>query len=161
MLKLEEIHELLKAVDQSNIQELEYENEGFKLSLKKGAATAPAAAPISYVSQPSVAAETVQLEAVPSGNKEVQGGAPERDTSGLHKISSPMVGTFYSSPSPDADSFVSVGSKVKADTVVCIVEAMKLMNEIEAEISGEIVEILVENGQLVEYGQDLFLVKPE
>ena len=72
-----------------------------------------------------------------------------------------MVGTFYHSPSPDVDPYVKVGSKVSKDSIVCIVEAMKLFNEIEAEVNGEIVEILVKNGQLVEYGQPLFLVKPE
>ncbi|NBC11507.1 MAG: acetyl-CoA carboxylase biotin carboxyl carrier protein, partial [Planctomycetes bacterium] len=75
-------------------------------------------------------------------------------------IDSPMVGTFYASPSPDADAFVAVGSKVKPDTVVCIVEAMKVFNEIKAEAAGEIVEILVENGAAVEYGQPLFRIKP-
>ena len=72
-----------------------------------------------------------------------------------------MVGTFYHSPSPDMDAYVKVGSKVSNDSIVCIVEAMKLFNEIEAEVNGEIVEILVKNGQLVEFGQPLFLVKPE
>lgn len=72
-----------------------------------------------------------------------------------------MVGTFYESPSPGAASFVSKGSSIKEKTIVCIIEAMKLMNEIEAEVKGEIVEVLVENGQLVEYGQPLFKVKPE
>ncbi len=83
------------------------------------------------------------------------------DTSNLHKITSPMVGTFYQSPSPDQDVYVKVGSKVSEGSIVCIVEAMKLFNEIEAEVNGEIVEILVKDGQLVEYGQPLFLVKPE
>ena len=83
------------------------------------------------------------------------------EDAGLHKIVSPMVGTFYQSPSPDVDAYVKVGSKVAKDSIVCIVEAMKLFNEIEAEVDGEIVEILVKNGQLVEYGQPLFLVKPE
>ena len=84
-----------------------------------------------------------------------------RRSSSLHKITSPMVGTFYQSPSPDVDAYVKVGSKVSKDSIVCIVEAMKLFNEIEAEVNGEIVEILVKDGQLVEYGQPLFLVKPE
>jgi acetyl-CoA carboxylase biotin carboxyl carrier protein len=83
------------------------------------------------------------------------------DTSDLHKITSPMVGTFYASPSPDADAYVKVGSKVSKDSIVCIVEAMKLFNEIEAEVNGEIVEVLAKDGQLVEYGQPLFLVKAE
>lgn len=79
----------------------------------------------------------------------------------LHKITSPMVGTFYASSSPEADPYVTSGSKVKENSVVCIVEAMKLFNEIEAEVKGEIVEVLAENGQLVEFGQPLFLVKAE
>ncbi|PWG67687.1 acetyl-CoA carboxylase biotin carboxyl carrier protein, partial [Enterobacter mori] len=79
----------------------------------------------------------------------------------LHKITSPMVGTFYASSSPEAGPYVTAGSKVNENTVVCIVEAMKLFNEIEAEVKGEIDEVLVENGQLVEYGQPLFLVKAE
>jgi len=83
------------------------------------------------------------------------------DTANLHKIISPMVGTFYSSPTPDADEYVKAGSKVSKDSIVCIVEAMKLFNEIEAEVNGEVIEVLVKNGQLVEYGQPLFLVKPE
>lgn len=77
----------------------------------------------------------------------------------LHKITSPMVGTFYSSSSPDTPPYVSVGDRVSKDSIVCIVEAMKLFNEIDADVEGEIVEILVNNGQLVEYGQPLFLVK--
>ncbi|MDB4868205.1 MAG: accB, partial [Cohnella sp.] len=83
------------------------------------------------------------------------------DTSHLHRITSPMVGTFYHSPSPDAAPFVNVGDRVSDKSVVCILEAMKLMNPLEAEVKGQIVEILVENGQLVEFGQPLFLVKPE
>jgi acetyl-CoA carboxylase biotin carboxyl carrier protein len=78
---------------------------------------------------------------------------------GLHKITSPIVGTYYQSPSPDAPSFVKVGDKVSPDTVVCIIEAMKLMNEIQAEISGEVVKIYVENGQPVEFGEPLFAIK--
>ena len=83
------------------------------------------------------------------------------DDSSLHKITSPMVGTFYQAPSPDAPAYVKAGDRVGEESIVCIVEAMKLFNEIEAEIKGEIVEILVQDGQLVEYGQPLFLVKPE
>ena len=93
---------------------------------------------------------------------------PEHDTrqtatedTSLHKIVSPMVGTFYRAPAPDTDPYVQVGDRVQENTVVCIVEAMKLMNEIEAEVTGEIVEVLAENGQLVEYGQPLFLVKKD
>lgn len=77
----------------------------------------------------------------------------------MHIVTSPMVGTFYRAPSPDAPSFVELGSQVTPKTVICIVEAMKLMNEIEAEVSGEIVEVLAKNGDLVEYGQPLFKIK--
>ena len=87
--------------------------------------------------------------------------APVVADASLHKVTSPMVGTFYQAPSPDAAPYVKVGDKVGEETIVCIVEAMKLFNEIEAEIKGEIVEVLVKDGQLVEYGQPLFLVKPE
>jgi len=87
-------------------------------------------------------------------------GAARHD-GGLHKIVSPMVGTFYRAPAPDAPPFVNPGDRVDEKTVVCIIEAMKLMNEIEAEVKGVIVDVLVENGQLVEYGQPLFLVKTD
>ena len=85
----------------------------------------------------------------------------KEDDTDLHRIVSPMVGTFYQAPSPDSEPYVKVGDRVDEKSVVCIVEAMKLMNEIEAEVKGEIVEVLVENGQLVEYGQPLFLVKTD
>jgi acetyl-CoA carboxylase biotin carboxyl carrier protein len=110
----------------------------------------------------SVQAQPVQAQApVVEASKQDNVEAPTADTSHLHKITSPMVGTFYAAASPEAGNYVEVGSKVTKESVVCIVEAMKLFNEIEAEVKGEIVEILVQNGQLVEYGQPLFLVKPE
>ncbi|WP_128102631.1 acetyl-CoA carboxylase biotin carboxyl carrier protein [Paenibacillus sp. DCT19] len=155
MFKLSEIKELIKLVDESSVQELEIENEGSRLSIRKPGKT-------EYVQaaavQPQVvtAAPQVQPAAV------VTETAPQADTtSHLHKIVSPMVGTFYRASSPEAGPFVSAGDKVTEKTTVCIIEAMKLMNELDADIKGEIVEVLVENGQLVEYGQPLFLVKPE
>lgn len=161
MLKFSEIKELIKLVDQSSLQEIEIENEGSKVAIRKPAkaeqvvVAAPVAAPVVAAAPAPVAAPAVTPTAAP-----VAAPAPAAD-SNLHKITSPMVGTFYTSPSPTAPHFVQVGDKVNPKSVVCIVEAMKLMNEIEAEVKGEIVEILVENGQLVEYGQPLFLVKPE
>lgn len=167
MLKVQEIRELIKLVDQSSIDEFVYEAEGSKIKMKKNAA------PVVTVSQPqpvaqvalqqpvaAVAPAAVTQETKPAPSQPVKDTVQE-DTSNLHKITSPMVGTFYQSPSPDTDAYVRVGSKVSKDSVVCIVEAMKLFNEIEAEVNGEIVEILVKDGQLVEYGQPLFLVKPE
>jgi acetyl-CoA carboxylase biotin carboxyl carrier protein len=155
MFKLSEIKELIKLVDQTSIHELEIENEGARLAIRKpgrtevvNVQTAPIAHTYAAVPAPAAAA---QPEAKPA--------AP--DNSHLHRITSPMVGTFYRAPSPDAALFVSVGDRVTEKTVVCILEAMKLMNPLEAEVTGRIVEILVENGQLVEYGQPLFLVQPE
>lgn len=169
MLKVQEIRELIKLVDQSSIDEFVYENEGSKIKMKKIAATtivsqvspaavvqelAPVVQPVPVATSAAPVQETAQE--VP---KEAEVNQP--DTANLHKITSPMVGTFYASPTPDADIYVKAGSKVSKDSIVCIVEAMKLFNEIEAEVNGEIVEVLVKNGQLVEYGQPLFLVKPE
>ncbi|AEI41232.1 acetyl-CoA carboxylase biotin carboxyl carrier protein [Paenibacillus mucilaginosus] len=163
MFKLSEIKELIKAVDASTLQELEIESEGSRLVIRKPNkteqvvyASAPAAAPAfaPVVSAPPTAPAAVPAQAPVEGK-------PAAADANLHIITSPMVGTFYESPSPGAAPFVSKGSSIKEKTIVCIIEAMKLMNEIEAEVKGEIVEVLVENGQLVEYGQPLFKVKPE
>jgi acetyl-CoA carboxylase biotin carboxyl carrier protein len=159
MFKLSEIKELIKLVDQSSLQELEIQNEGSKLLLRKPNKTESvivSSAPAAQYAPGSAAAlftHQADLRANESGT------APTADQSHLHRIVSPMVGTFYHASSPEADPFVKVGDKVREKTVVCIVEAMKLMNDIVADTTGEIVEILVENGQLVEYGQPLFLVK--
>lgn len=166
MLKIQEIREIIKLIDSSSIDEFSLNEEGTKLKLKKNAgqvvvaeapkAVAQAVAPVAAPAPVAPKAETPaapKAEAAPAPKAEVAADA------NLHKIVSPMVGTFYQSPSPDADVFVKVGDKVGEETVVCIVEAMKLFNEIEAEVTGEIVEILVKDGELVEYGQPLFLVK--
>lgn len=154
MFKLSEIKELIKLVDESSVQELEIENEGSRLSIRKPGKTEYVQA--AAIQPQMIAASQVQPAAV------VAEAAPQVDTtSHLHKIVSPMVGTFYRASSPEAGPFVSAGDKVVEKTTVCIIEAMKLMNELDADIKGEIVEVLVENGQLVEYGQPLFLVKPE
>jgi acetyl-CoA carboxylase biotin carboxyl carrier protein len=165
MFKLSEIKELIKLVDQSSLQELEIENEGARLSIRKPNktesvyVTAPVQHTYAPIGQANIA-NTVPAAALEASIPATNGHAKQEDSS-LHKIVSPMVGTFYQSASPGSAPFVSVGSKVGDKNVVCIVEAMKLMNEIEAEIKGEIVEVLVDNGQLVEYGQPLFLVRPE
>lgn len=167
MLKVQEIREIIKLIDQSSIDEFEYEFQGSKLSLKKQGTPTSAGIGIQAVQVPHQAqpiAPAQQLHAVqePAPQPEVkQQEAITEASENLVEIKSPMVGTFYQASSPDADPFVSIGSKVSPSTVVCIVEAMKLFNEIEAEVKGEIVEILVSDGQLVEYGQPLFRVKPE
>jgi acetyl-CoA carboxylase biotin carboxyl carrier protein len=165
MLKIQEIRELIKLIDQSTIDEFTFEHEGSKVKMKKNkevVAQSSVNTVVEQIPQP-VAVQAPQATAAPQVESQ-QDNAPvspsvETGKENLHKITSPMVGTFYSSPSPDSPVYAKVGDKVNADTVVCIVEAMKLFNEIEAEVAGEIVEVLVENGQLVEYGQPLFLVK--
>lgn len=159
MLNIDEIRQLIKLIDESSINEFTYENEGSKVELKKQSGTvqtiqqvvmAPVQAPA-----PEAQAKQAPVQDAPAKEEAAKEGG------NFHKITSPMVGTFYASSSPEADPYVTVGSKVTESSVVCIVEAMKLFNEIEAEVKGEIVEVLVENGQLVEYGQPLFLVKAE
>jgi len=166
MLKVQEIREIIKLIDQSSIDEFVYESEGTKVKLKKNGqqvskeAVTPEVKPVTEQREVPVK----EVSVAPTEEKsEVKLDAEVKESnlndSSLHKISSPMVGTFYKSSSPETPAYVNAGDKVKEDSVVCIVEAMKLFNEIEAEITGEIVEILVEDGQLVEYGQPLFLVK--
>jgi acetyl-CoA carboxylase biotin carboxyl carrier protein len=160
MYKLSEIKELMKLVDSTSIQHLEIENENGKISIRK-----PDAASVSYVSaavplqQTYAAAPQAPAQGVPAQAAPFEPKTEAAAIDDLHRIVSPMVGTFYAAPSPGTPDFVKPGDAVKEKTVVCIVEAMKLMNEIEAEVNGQIVEVLAENGQLVEYGQPLFLVK--
>lgn len=162
MLKVQEIREIIKLIDESSIDEFEYENDGSKITLKKNDVQYTQAVP-QQVQQPVVQeapAPAPQTEAKASPKEQPKEQTEEREIDeSLHKIESPMVGTFYARPNPDSDAYVNVGEKVSEDSVVCIIEAMKLFNEIEAEVKGEIVEVLVEDGQLVEYGQPLFLVK--
>ncbi|GAB6929864.1 acetyl-CoA carboxylase biotin carboxyl carrier protein [Paenibacillus sp. JCM 10914] len=164
MFKLNEIKELIQLVDQTSVQELEIESEGTRLSIKKpGPAEVISyqAAPQAYIPAPqAMAPQATQPNTNAAAPAVTQDPVEDRNSS-LHKIVSPMVGTFYRSPSPEAAPFVSPGDKVNDKSTVCIIEAMKLMNELEAEIKGEIVEVLAQNGQLVEFGQPLFLVKPE
>ncbi|GIO11810.1 acetyl-CoA carboxylase, biotin carboxyl carrier protein [Cohnella xylanilytica] len=164
MFKLSEIKELIKLVDQTSIHELEIENEGARLAIRKPGKTEVVnvqSAPISHTYVPAPAAPAPAAAQAPSSAEPAAAAPAAASRAGLHEIVSPMVGTFYRAPSPDAPAFVHTGDKVTEKTVVCILEAMKLMNPLEAEVKGEIVEILVENGQLVEFGQPLFLVKPE
>ncbi|MEI4771391.1 acetyl-CoA carboxylase biotin carboxyl carrier protein [Psychrobacillus sp. FJAT-51614] len=163
-MKIQEIREIIKLIDQSTLDEFLYESEGTKIKLKKndkGSVSSTGFALESSVvaEQPIVVEEKqAQVSEAPKENVEKKVEEVAAETS-LHKITSPMVGTFYQSSSPEADAYVQVGTKVSSDSIVCIVEAMKLFNEIEAEVNGEVVEILVKDGQLVEYGQPLFLVK--
>lgn len=149
------IRRLIKIVEESDIESLEVSRFFRKIRITKKLSTNGTgdASTIVVNAKPQAAAST-PVAPPPST-------ATPKDTSGLIEVNSPMVGTFYRSPSPDADPFVQVGTRVNAGDTICIVEAMKLMNEIEAEISGTIKEASVENGEPVEYGQVLFLIDPK
>lgn len=171
MFKLNEIRELIRLLDETSVSELLMEHEGEKLHIKKpepqvvAVQSAPVVqAPVAAIAPTQPVASTnepvVTAPSVPAA--EPMAAQPQAaEQANLHKIVSPMVGTFYAAPAPDKPAYASVGSKVTEKSVVCIVEAMKLMNEIEADVRGEIVEVLVENGQMVDYGQPMFLVKVE
>ncbi|WP_018660631.1 acetyl-CoA carboxylase biotin carboxyl carrier protein [Heyndrickxia acidiproducens] len=155
MLKVQDIQTLIELVDRSSLDEFEYENEGTVIKMKKNTG-------VQVVERTVKEAPAAQAQAAPAAQPAAPAQpaetAPAEDKN-LHKIVSPMVGTFYQAASPDDPPFVQVGSVVSTGSIVCMIEAMKLFNEIEAEVDGEIVEILVKDGQLVEFGQPLFLVK--
>ncbi|EJA1884933.1 TPA: acetyl-CoA carboxylase biotin carboxyl carrier protein [Staphylococcus pseudintermedius] len=153
-MNFKEIKELINILDNSNLTEISIEDKGTTVNLKKEKeiVTQQISAPQQMVA-PTVTAEPVQVNAA-----SVDTPTTEADAS-LKTITAPMVGTFYKSPSPEESAYVQIGDQVTPDTTVCILEAMKLFNEIQAEVAGEIVEILVEDGQMVEYGQALFKVK--
>jgi acetyl-CoA carboxylase biotin carboxyl carrier protein len=158
-LDLEELRKLVELIDSHGFTDFEIEREGVHIRLRRELTPQiiqGAPAPQAPVSRP---AETA-LPAAPAVASATESKPPAAaPAEALHIITSPIVGTFYRSPSPEAGPFVNIGSRVTSDTTVCIIEAMKLMNEIQAETTGEIVEILVENGQPVEYGQPLFGVR--
>ncbi|MFY7998062.1 MAG: acetyl-CoA carboxylase biotin carboxyl carrier protein [Candidatus Kapaibacteriota bacterium] len=168
-MDLQYLRRLLKIFDESTAVDLEIEEEGIKLRLSKfsehqaAIASSPQVIHIpSAMSSPSAPAQAPQVSAAPqvaaapTPSASAPIAAEEKKT---HQICSPIVGTFYRAPAPDADSFVQVGSRISAGATLCIVEAMKLMNEIESDVSGTVVRILVENGQPVEYNQPLMLVE--
>jgi len=167
MFKIHELRELIKLIDQSSIQEFDLEHEGSKITMKKQGEVVTMVTPAPVVQAPveqPVATAEIKSQATVEAKQEVpvvEAKSTGVNDENLYQVKSPMVGTFYKAPSPDAPPYVKVGDKIEEASIVCIVEAMKLFNEIEAEIKGEIVEILVENAQLVEYGQPLFLVRPE
>jgi len=153
-MRKQEIEELIRLVEESQIAELEVARGRTRIRIAKGAAHLPVAPVLSV---PSVAPVTALS---PVGNPAAESAAAEAElASNLKQIKSPMVGTFYRAPAPGSEPFVDVGQPVAVGQTVCIVEAMKLMNEIGSDFSGVIRRILIENGQPVEYGQPLFLVE--
>ena len=144
----------------SDLTEFEFEEEGFKIKIKRGPGGQPiiTSAPLSTQPYP-IHSEASPSHSSSSPQTNPAASASGGDEAGFAYVKSPMVGTFYRSPSPENPSFVEVGTKVEEKTVVCIIEAMKIMNEIQAEVKGSIAELMVENGQPVEYGQRLFKIK--
>ena len=146
------IKSLIEAVDQSSIDSVDIERGGTRVRISKTPTSVGGGAQV--VSMPSMAAAAPAPTAAPAAPAE----APASD---LADVTSPMVGTFYSAPAPDAPAYVKVGQKVAVGDTLCIIEAMKLMNELEAEVSGTVAEIVVQNADPVEYGQVLFRIDPD
>jgi len=144
-MDIEKLKELIEFMKEEDLLELEIEEEGKKIKLSRNPKHINVTPSVLTPSPPQTPSETKPQE---------------KKEEGLIEIKAPMVGTFYRAPAPDAQPYVEVGSQIDSGDVVCIIEAMKLMNEIKSEIKGEIVDILAENGEPVEYGQPLFLVKP-
>ena len=162
MIDLEFLQSLIRSLDESGLDHVEVERGGTKVRLSKSPPAQPATVMASGGMAPSVA-ETTGEPSRPSGVESSSDSAPASADGGevapgTVDVTSPMVGTFYRSPAPDAPSYVDVGSTVGIGDTLCIIEAMKLMNELEAEVSGKVVEICVENADPVEYGQVLFRV---
>ena len=170
MIEIDYLKQLLEIFDESTVNDLRLEEEGTTIRLTKNTKTAAAPesqAPVilqspSVAPQPVAAAPTTAPSPAPAAPAPEAAGDSEaatEDHGNYHEVRSPIVGTFYASPSPDADPFVKVGDSVGEGDVLCIVEAMKLMNEIESDVKGKIAKILVENEQPVEYDQVLFLIE--
>ena len=149
------LKKLIRLLEQSKVDELVIEEEGTKIRIAKNAPQA--VVPVSTVSVPMAALPSVQAGESAQKPEAPKAAHPEIS---YHEVKSPMVGTFYRSPAPDADPYVEVGQVVQQGTVLCIIEAMKLMNEIESDVSGRVVKILLENSQPVEFNQPLFLIEP-
>ncbi len=166
-MTFKEIQQLIKLVTESDLTEFKVKDDSFELSIKtknfaKGNGTVVSAAPMVTMAQspaamPAAAPAPAAPAAAPAGNEEKEEAA---NTANLIEIKSPIIGTFYRSPSPDKPAFLKVGDSVAKGDVVCIVEAMKLFNEIESEVSGKVVKVLIEDAQPVEYDTPLFLVDP-
>lgn len=162
-IDLGQLEQLLSFMSEHGLEEFEYAQGDLRIHLKKAVASASSAPSqaLSAASQSSVAATPARAETTRAESEAVAAPVPAAaPADDLHVIKSPIVGTFYAAPNPESGPFVKVGDTVQAGQTVCIIEAMKLMNEIEADISGEVARIMVENGQPVEYGEPLFALRP-
>ena len=154
-----ELKELIEFLIEKDITEFELERGDVKVRIKRGTPEAASTAPAErIITVQPVAAPLPTVQAAPAAPPAAE---PEPVQENLHMVRSPIVGTYYESPSPGSPPFVKPGDMVEAGQIICIVEAMKLMNEIEADASGEIVKMLVANGQPIEYGQELFAIRPK
>ena len=153
-MDLKDIKAIIDLMKKNSITEFELERQDSKIRLKRGS-NGSTISPVPY--EEPVALSTIQPMAVPPA---VSAGSAAAAATGEVEIKSPMIGTFYRAPSPESGSYVEIGSEVNPDTVVCIIEAMKVMNEIKAEAKGVITQVLVENAKPVEFGQPLFKVRP-
>ena len=156
-LSHEDVREILRIIDESDLDELTIETEGFRLSVSKSGRTHRLTQPLDGA--PTGAGSAGAPES-PGSAEPAPGSAPDPSDDGLVDIPSPMLGTFYRAESPGAAPFVEVGARVEPDTTVCIIEVMKMMNSIAAGVSGTVAEVCGNNGQLVEYGEPLFRVQP-
>ncbi|MEY3968206.1 MAG: hypothetical protein RL137_1111 [Bacteroidota bacterium] len=157
-MNLEEIKDLIKLVSKSGLGKVEIEREGFRISIKGSQSE-----PVMYQAAPMVAAPVAAAPAAALASAPAAPASSENNSADDSKyitIKSPMIGTFYRTPGPDKDAFVNVGDSIQKGDKVCIIEAMKTFNEIESEISGKIVKVLVDNASPVDYDQPLFLVDP-
>ncbi|MBF0122906.1 MAG: acetyl-CoA carboxylase biotin carboxyl carrier protein [Candidatus Omnitrophica bacterium] len=154
-MNLKELKEMVELMNENGLAELEIERDGMKIKLKKAADNTISVQPVSYTvpTIPAVASRPAIQSAAPAVT-------PVEDKGHLKEVKSPMVGTFYRAPSPEAAPFVEMGHTVEVGQVVCIVEAMKLLNEIKSEVRGKVVEICVDNAEPVEFGQIMFRVDP-
>jgi acetyl-CoA carboxylase biotin carboxyl carrier protein len=155
--EIQHIEQLLRFMGEHNLEEFEYSNGDLKIRFKKPSAGAPAR---SVLAPEIIIASGAAPQAAPAAPSASAPAPESRSTDDLHLVKSPIVGTYYEAPSPGAEAFLKVGAYVETGQTLCIVEAMKLMNEIESDISGEVLRIFVENGQPVEYGQPLFGIRP-
>jgi acetyl-CoA carboxylase biotin carboxyl carrier protein len=151
-----ELKDLIEFLIEKDITEFELERGDVKVRIRRGGEGPAAAAAAHYAPMAAPAASAPAAPAAPGA----AAPAPKAEEEGLHSVKSPIVGTFYESPSPGSPPFVKAGDAVEAGQVLCIIEAMKLMNEIESDVAGEVVKRLASNGQPVEYGQALFVLKP-
>jgi acetyl-CoA carboxylase biotin carboxyl carrier protein len=158
-MDLKDIKAIIDLMRKNNLSEFELERQEFKIKLKRAAGVAPAVEEAGYYAAPAAAPAPVALPAVlppaaPAAAPAVPSGPPSVE------IESPMIGTFYRAPSPESQPYVEVGSEVNPDTIVCLIEAMKVMNEIKAEAKGVVTHILADNAKPVEFGQPLFRIRP-